>query len=141
MTRVFRLAMALAVTSIMLVAPIQRAHAGPPPPPGGGGPTSKPKAFFLFGQQTYTYYDADWVYYGPGTLTVTPAGTDPYNGATLITVQLTQGAGRNFYGSGVSVSGELYFSIGSYFFQCDTPGWGSYHVSGYPGIDHWVYLQ
>ena len=137
MTRKIHLAMALLVTSISLMA---RAQAAPPPVPGGGA-TAAPTPFFLGGQQSYVYYDADWVYYGPGTLTVTPVGQDPYNGAQLITVHIKQGPGRNFYGSGISISGKLYFAIGSYFFQCNAPGWGSYHSSGAPGSVHWIYLQ
>src|SRR4051812_19204644 len=109
MARKFRMALTLVVASIALIA---HAQAAPPPVPGGGGATSTPTPFFMGSTHSYTYYDADWVIFGPGTLTISSAGLDPYNGAALIDVQLKQGAGRYFYGSGVSVSGKLYFTIG-----------------------------
>jgi hypothetical protein len=140
MKHTLRLALALIVALTTLLAPLAHAQGGPPAgAPRGAGPT----ALLQFQGQvsSYIYWDADYTTYGPGSLTVNTVGSDPYTGTTLITVQIMQGAGRNFYGSGVSVGGMLFFSIGSYFFQCNAPGWGSYHVSGNPGSVYWVYLE
>jgi hypothetical protein len=127
-------ALALAVTTLALLVPA--AHAVPPAPKGEG----KPVFNYIIDFIPFTYWDADYTRYGPGQLILLHVGNDPNNDAILIKVLLKQG-GREYTGSGTVVGNKVLFSVGPYFFQCDTPGWGSYHVAGKPDKLYWVYLE
>jgi hypothetical protein len=153
----------LAVAAALFSAPVVHAQDfGPPPPdPVGpaqpvGPPPSQPSvptpasqppvtptvtqpgvAVFPPGGSTYRFWDQD----GWGVLTVQYAGTAWYTSAALIQVRLTQN-GRIAIGSGVVVGNRIYFTLLGYFFQGQTPGWGSYHYSlGHPGYQWRFYLQ
>jgi hypothetical protein len=118
MRRALRLmALALTLATSALLAPA--AHADPQPP-------ANPQLFFQpGGGSNYLYWDYD----GYGSLKVTDAGYS--YGVQLISVKLQQN-GHTFYGSGVSYSGLLVFSLAGYLFECLPPGYGSYHPEGSP---------
>jgi hypothetical protein len=130
------LARALTLTAATLSLLTAPALATPPPPSGNGHPTHQ----YIIDFVPLTYWDNEYTLYGPGTLELTHAGNDPNNNTILVSVRLRQG-GRTYLGSGVSLPNKLVFSVGGLFFQCDVPGWGSYHVEGNPNNLHWVYLE
>jgi hypothetical protein len=134
MPHAFARALALAATTLALLAPA--AQAAPPPPQGEG----KPVFNYIIDFIPLTYWDNEYKFYGPGKLILLHVGNDPNNDAVLIKAELTQG-GKKYTGSGVAFGGKLAFSVGNLFFQCDVPGWGSYHVAGNPGKLYWVYLE
>lgn len=135
MRRFLTRALAATVTALALLLPA--AHAADPPMPKGDG---KPVFNYILDFGPITYWDADYVHYGPGTLQLVHVGNDPNNDAVLLKALLKQG-GRQYEGSGVLTDKKLVMAIGPYFFQTDVPGWGSYHVIGNPSKLFWVYTQ
>jgi hypothetical protein len=134
MHRFLTCALAMAVTALALLAPA--AQADPPKPKGEG----KPVFNYILDFGPITYWDADYLHFGAGTLQLVHVGNDPNNDTILIKGLLKQG-GRQYEGSGVLVDKKIVLAIGPYLFQMDVPGWGSYHLIGKPNKLFWVYTE
>jgi hypothetical protein len=127
---------ALVTTVAALALLVPTAYADPPQPKGEG----KPVFTYILDFGPITYWDADYIHYGAGTLQLVHVGNDPNNDTVLLKALLKQG-GRQYEGSGVLVDKKLVMAIGPYFFQMDVPGWGSYHIIGKPDKLYWVYTE
>lgn len=134
MRRSITRALTVAVTAMALLAPA--AFADPPKPKGDG----KPVFNYILDFGPITYWDAEYIYFGPGKLQLVHVGNDPNNETVILKGLLKQG-NRQYEGSGVLVDKKIVLAIGPYLFQMDVPGWGSYHRIGDPSKLYWVYTE